>query len=56
MKQLYSAAISLKMRRISQCGKALQSVSDEYSQVYWDKELKIAQFEMMKLKRRANMS
>ena len=56
MKQLYTAALRLKYNRILQCGKALQSVTDEFSVLYWEKELKLAQFEAHKIRIRAKLS
>ena len=56
MKQLYVAALNIKHRRISQCGKALQSVTDEFSVLYWEKELKLAQYEAHKIRIRAKLS
>jgi hypothetical protein len=52
MNQIYSKALDILMRRIKQCGTALQCSTDEYSFHYWTKELAIANLKRIKVSRR----
>lgn len=56
MKHLYTAALRIKYSRILQCGNALSKVADEFSLLYWNKELIKAQFEHHKIVKRAKLS
>lgn len=52
MNQIYSKALDILMRRIKQCGIAIQCSTDEYSFHYWTKELAIANLKRIKVTRR----
>lgn len=56
MKHLYIKAINLLLRRIKHCGEALGSASDEYTVLYWNKELALAQFKKHKIEKRLKVN
>lgn len=52
MNQIYFNALNIVMRRIKQCGTALQCSTDEFSFHYWTQELAKANLKRIKLQRR----
>lgn len=55
MRQIYNGALNIVMRRIKQCGTALQLSQDEHSILYWNKELALAHFKKHLIEKRLKM-
>lgn len=55
MKQVYKGAIGILLKRIKVCGEAIGNATDEYTLLYWRKELTLAQFKMYKIEKRLKL-
>ena len=54
MKTIYNSALSTIMRRVKSCGLAIAKTDNEYSLLYWQKELALYQYKAYKIKQRVN--
>jgi hypothetical protein len=55
MKHIYKSAVSRLMKRIRSCGEAIGNATDEYTVLYWNKELALAQFKKHKIVKRLKL-